>query len=529
VFATLQAWTLQFAPIVLIVAVLGGIAWTGHHWDWKVPKFSALKERDDDDDESPEWCNEHGVPKPICVTCNESLLPRGPSYGWSKKFGVVDCPFEHPDVAQLAEPPVIQKSDIERFERAVALKPRIENAEQNKLLQRRLQVVSEDSLEKMGIATAKVGRSEAPLVESLPAVGEIDYEQPGISPVHVPIVGRVAMLTALGRLGSSVKKGDVLVLVDAPEVGKAKTELMQALSRLELRQKTLASTKELVPIGAAPPFKLVEDENAVRETEISLQAALQTLNNLQVNVNLEELKKLTPAEITLKLQFAGLDYELVRSLQGRVASSNLLAIRSPRDGTIVANKVAVGEMVDPAKAIFTIIDLRRMWLNLNVRVDDVKYLVARDELRNKSGSRVIFEADGNSDPIYGEVSWLSTELEEKTRTVPVRVDIANPEGKLRAKTFGQGRVILREEKDAIIVPNEAIHWIDDCFVVFVRDKRFDEPGVPKVFHPRMVRLGMRDAVNTEIIAGVLPGEVIATRNSSILRAELLKEKIGAGE
>ncbi len=527
----LKAWTLQFVPLALILAALAAIAWTGHQWEWKIPKFATLVDSEDDDEDEARknWCHEHGVPKPACVTCNESLLPRGPSYGWSKKFGVVDCPFEHPDVAQLPTPPLILKADIDRAERALALKPRVENVEENKLLQRRLQVVSEDALEKMGITTSKVGRSEAPVVESFAAVGEIDYEQPSVSPVHVPVAGRISALTPLGRIGATVMKGDVLALVDAPEVGKAKTELMQALSRLELRQKTLASTKELVPIGAAPPFKLVEDENAVREAEISVQAALQTLNNLHMDVSLENFRKLTPAEIGLKLQFTGLDYELVRSLQGRVGSSNLLAIRAPRDGTVVASKIAVGEMVDPAKTTFTVIDLRRMWLHLHVRVDDVKHLAARDEKTGRPGSRVVFDADGATDPIQGEVSWISTELEEKTRTVPVRVDIPNPDGKLRAKAFGQGRIILREEKDAIVAPNEAIHWIGDCHVVFVRDKRYEEPWAPKVFHPRMVRLGVRDVANTEIIAGVLPGEVIATRNSSILRAELLKERIGAGE
>jgi cobalt-zinc-cadmium efflux system membrane fusion protein len=119
-------------------------------------------------------------------------------------------------------------------------------------------------------------------------------------------------------------------------------------------------------------------------------------------------------------------------------------------------------------------------------------------------------------------------VDEKARTVKARANLANTDGRLRAGTFGLGQVALREEKNAIVVPNEAIHWEGDCFVVFVRDKNFLEKDAPKVFHVRQVRVGTRDAQNTEVIAGVLPGELVATRGSGILRAELLKNDLGAG-
>lgn len=64
------------------------------------------------------------------------------------------------------------------------------------------------------------------------------------------------------------------------------------------------------------------------------------------------------------------------------------------------------------------------------------------------------------------------------------------DGRLRDETFGSGRIILREEPEAIAVPNESVHWEGCCFVVFVRDKHyFDSPNSPKVFHVRSVRIG----------------------------------------
>ena len=88
--------------------------------------------------------------------------------------------------------------------------------------------------------------------------------------------------------------------------------------------------------------------------------------------------------------------------------------------------------------------------------------------------------------------------------------------------------MLREEPNAVVVPNEAVHWDGDCHLVFVRDKHFLEKDAPKVFHPRKVRLGARSDRYTEVLAGLLPGEVVASKGSSVLRGQLLKNNLGAG-
>ena len=88
--------------------------------------------------------------------------------------------------------------------------------------------------------------------------------------------------------------------------------------------------------------------------------------------------------------------------------------------------------------------------------------------------------------------------------------------------------MLREEPDAIIVPTTAVHWEGCCHIVFVRDKDFMKERSYKVFHTRSVRPGVAMGDYTEMIAGVLPGEVVVTKGSGVLRAELLKGNLGAG-
>jgi cobalt-zinc-cadmium efflux system membrane fusion protein len=156
---------------------------------------------------------------------------------------------------------------------------------------------------------------------------------------------------------------------------------------------------------------------------------------------------------------------------------------------------------------------------LHLRQDDVAYLAL--------GQTVTFGRRGESE-VKGKLAWISTEVDEQTRTVKVRVEVPNPDGRLKANTFGDGRIVLREEAKAVTVPDEAVHWEGCCNVVFVRDKRYFEEGSPKFFHVRKVRVGVKNDGQAEIIAGLAPGEIVAARNSVVLAAQLLKSNLGAG-
>jgi len=162
----------------------------------------------------------------------------------------------------------------------------------------------------------------------------------------------------------------------------------------------------------------------------------------------------------------------------------------------------------------------QLWLTLDLRPEDVKAV--------KLGQPVRFRPDGSNDEATGSIAWISTEADHKTRTIKVRAVLDNAAGRLKANSFGTGRVLLREEPKATVVPNGAVQWDGDCYVVFVRDKDFLKAGAPKVFHTRTVRIGVKGDRHTEIIAGVLPGELVAVKGSSVLRAELLRASLGEG-
>jgi len=104
-------------PNLLILALLAAVGWWGHHSGWELPKFSrlagtAVEGKDD-------WCAEHGVPESDCIECDASLMPRRKPHGWCKVHGVHECPFEHPEIAELKSPPTITPAMLERARRAL--------------------------------------------------------------------------------------------------------------------------------------------------------------------------------------------------------------------------------------------------------------------------------------------------------------------------------------------------------------------------------------------------------------------------
>ena len=190
------------------------------------------------------------------------------------------------------------------------------------------------------------------------------------------------------------------------------------------------------------------------------------------------------------------------------------------DGVLVEVDAVSGEVIDSKKRLFMIADPRSMTAILQVPAEEAPYL--------QLGQKVEFEIDGARFKKAGIIDWISPEMDSQTRTVQVRSNLENADGRLRANAFGTGHILLREEPQGVVVPESALQWDGDCNVVFVRTKNYFEKDAPKFFEVRKVIPGVKTARGTEIIVGVLPGEVVAAKGSDILRSQLLKNNLGAG-
>ncbi len=165
-------WLGRKASSLVVFVALGGLLLWGHHTGWTIPKFSALTGRGDQ--EASNWCGEHNVPESECVECNAALLPKAKTFGWCQVHGVHECPLCHPEVAQTKGQPQTAALRL-----AWAKRPDSAAWPQNNskctLHERRIQFVSQESVEKAGIEVETVGT--APVVETVAGSGEITYDQ----------------------------------------------------------------------------------------------------------------------------------------------------------------------------------------------------------------------------------------------------------------------------------------------------------------------------------------------------------------
>jgi membrane fusion protein, heavy metal efflux system len=499
----------EAVPTLLVLALVGAIGWWGHHNGWKPPKFSALTGATAASDD---WCAEHSVPESICVECDDKLMPKPKPVGWCKIHGVAECVLCHPELAQTKKPAVTPQL-LDQAKRALEFAPRTTNNPNCRTHERRLQFATSEDAEKAGVAVEPVWTSAA--VEFIAAPGQIGYDQTNVA--HLSSRSPGVVWRVFKRLGQPVKAGEILALIDAAEVGKAKSELLQALASLQLKEQSLAGVRESA--GAVPAARVRESEAAFRDSEIRLAAACQALTNLGLPIGESEVRSLQVNEVRTALHLLGVPEAIAKTIDSKTATTNLLPVVAPMDGVVASQDMVAGEVVDASRILFEIVDPRKLWLTFDVKTEDARRL--------KPGQPIRFQSDDGGAEITGVLAWISTQADPKTRTVKVRADLEDRELKQRANTFGAGRVILREEENAVSVPNEAIQWDGCCNVVFVRDKDYLKPDSPKVFHIRKVRIASKDAKNTEIV-GVLQGELVATKGSGLLLTELLRGSLGEG-
>ncbi|MGQ0633757.1 MAG: efflux RND transporter periplasmic adaptor subunit [Planctomycetaceae bacterium] len=349
--------------------------------------------------------------------------------------------------------------------------------------------------------------------EYVTANGVATYNQNRLAQLAARVPGIVWRVEK--NVGQAVSEGDVLAILDSVEVGRAKAELLSTVVRYDLSVRNLARLKSIA--ASVPDRMLREAEAQVREDRVRRFNAQQTLVNLGLPIELAECEQLGDEALADRLHFLGLPESITRTLDPKKTTANLIPLIAPFAGVVIGREMVVGEMVDSSHTQFTIADVRRMWLVLNVDREDAPLI--------DIGQELVFRADGMPGEATSRISWISTEVDRKTRTVQVRAEVDNPslddgpdasEGQrlMRANMFGTGRIRTKNRPQAVAVPGEAVHTRGGRRLVFVpRDDG-------RTFEPRVVQTGLSQQGFTEVLAGLAPGDAVITRGSYMLKSEL---------
>lgn len=348
-----------------------------------------------------------------------------------------------------------------------------------------------------------------PITDAVEAPGEVRFDPARVARLGARAAGPVWRVVKVA--GDPVAAGEVLALVDAADVGRAKADFQQALVQVRLRETTLANLRASGTGVSAQQVR--EAEAALRDAEARLLTAAQALANLDLPAGPAEYRKLLLDEAVTRMRLLGVP-PATPGLDPKTATANLLPIRAPFAGVVLSADAVAGEMAEPGRPLFVVVDASRVWVTLHVRPDHAPRVAV--------GKSVRFRPDGSTVEAEGLVGWVGTAADETTRSIPVRAEVVNDAGRLRAGTLGQGRVVLRKEAEAVLVPHDVVQDFRGTPVVFVRHPDYLKPGGPKAFLARPVRTGARDAESVEVLAGLKAGEVVAARGSGLLLNELTR-------
>lgn len=379
----------------------------------------------------------------------------------------------------------------------------------------RIQFRAAESITKSGISTIKVERRT--MSEDVQANGVVGYDQRLLARLSSRVAGTVWRVEKFW--GDAVRAGEVLAVIEAAEIGRMKAEFLTALAATKTNVDYLNSL-EKIGGTSIPDRQLRQARLSVLESRIRLLNAEQALVNVGLNVRMEDYQELPESRLADTIHFIGLPKEMTDPLDRDKTTSNLVPLVAPFDGVVIGRDVGLGEVVDPTKPLFQIADVRKMWINLQVQREDAPKVA--------TGQEVFFHGDGIVEELQGKLTWISTEVNEATRTLQVRSEVENKIARpgdpsatgqrlLRANIFGTGRIRIRTSQDTLVVPSECVQSDDVGPLVFVQT---DE----KTFVGRRVELGITTETHTEIHGDIQEGDDVAYRGSHILKSQVLLVK-----
>jgi cobalt-zinc-cadmium efflux system membrane fusion protein len=339
-----------------------------------------------------------------------------------------------------------------------------------------------------GIAIGKVERRS--VAGAIEATAEIQPTGDGLARVGARVAGRVTAFKA--GAGDPVTRGQVLAVIDSPELGRAKGDYLAAFALAKVARDT------------------ADRERALFERQISSERDWRQAEAEAVKARAEK----DAAEN--RLHTMGLaDAELAR-VRAETHYSSTTTVTSPIDGLVIERPVTLGEMVDPGTTLFTVMDPREVWVLVDV--------FERDLPQVRVGQTAVARVAAYPEREFtGKVASVGSVVESKTRTVKVRVVLPNQAGELKPGMFA--RVLLAgttgDPHEGLFVPAAAVQREGEDRMVFVQ-------RAANQFERRLVDLGVEAGDWAEVKKGLVEGEVVVTTGAFLLKSELQKAELGGG-
>lgn len=277
--------------------------------------------------------------------------------------------------------------------------------------------VSESAAKLMAVETVPVERKI--VTATVRTVGKVEYDETRLAYITAWIPGRLDRLF-VDYTGVRMREGDHMASLYSPQLLSAQEELLQAITSA---QRISESGSEFMRRSAANTV------TAARE----------------------------------KLRLWGLTTEQIAQIEQSGEVSDHMTIKAPVGGIVIHRNAVAGMYVQEGTRIYTIADLSHVWVKLDAYESDLEWL--------RYGQQVEFTTAAYPGVTFtGTVAFIDPILNERTRTAKVRVNVPNPDGRLKPEMFVRAVVHADVAADGRVVEADlAGKWICPMHPDVVKD------------------------------------------------------------
>ncbi len=208
----------------------------------------------------------------------------------------------------------------------------------------------------------------------------------------------------------------------------------------------------------------------------------------------------------VRLRNLGVPDTVIQQLKAAPNPTMVIDWPAPMSGVVMEKKVVVGQMVKAGDELYRLADLSTIWVIANVAEQDIAMVKvgAPAKLTFRAFPGEVFD---------GKVTFILHELDMATRTAKVRVEVKNPDHRIKHEMFADVEINAGAKDEArLVVPTSAVIDSGNRQVVII------DKGEGK-FEPRAVKLGIRGDSFIEILEGVQDGELVVTTANFLIDAE----------
>jgi cobalt-zinc-cadmium efflux system membrane fusion protein len=336
-----------------------------------------------------------------------------------------------------------------------------------------------------------------PIAGTILATGKIlvpEDRMANIGPVHE---GRLVRLYA-GQ-GSNVKKGQKLAELESADIDQAEADYLKALADSENARRTSQADVKFAQATYDRTKMLYEKSITAGKNVEAAEHDLEMAKASAASVLAQTKAALTSARRHLLI--LGLKDSDIDALANKSSLGAVFSLTAPISGIVIERNGTIGATVGSDANVFKIIDISHVWIDANVFEKDLE--------RVRRGQEVKVSVPAFPGATFsGRVILVSSVVDPETRTVKVRTEVPNPDGRLKPDMFTNVQIITDLHRTAISIPQAAVLDDNGKAVVFVSEG----DGYKK----RVVTTGLQGNDRVEIIDGLNAGDKVVVKGNYLL-------------